>query len=532
MYEQLHDNLSGIIRDRHQHVLSGSRIGLEKESLRVDDDGKISQLPHPRVLGSALTNPYITTDYSEALLELITPPMQGILTTLEFLQKIHQFVYAGLGDESLWSASMPCVVDGEESIPIARYGTSNLGMMKTVYRRGLGHRYGKMMQVIAGVHFNYSMQDDFWPYYRDLAGQASSLRDFISDRYLALTRNLQRYGWLIYYLFGTSPAVCKSFLNGQPGPLKQFDATTYYLPYATTLRMGDIGYNNKKESEVGIKACYDSIDSYIECLAHAIETPYPEYEKIGVKVAGEYRQLNANILQIENEYYSSVRPKQPCASHEKPIHALGQRGVQYIELRSLDLDMFEPLGIGSAQLHFLEALMVFCLLQHSPLIDAAERRAIDNNGINAAHHGRDPALRLTRGQQRVLLQDWGREILCEMQGVCEVLDEANHCDSYRDSLRRQLALLEDASLTPSSRVLHEMSAAKEGFFETANRYSETHRDRLCALGLSGRDQELFENTVLQSVEKQRAIEASDTASFDEFLENYFLQGAPKQSATA
>ena len=532
MYEQLHSTLSRIVRDGQLHLLSGSKIGLEKESLRVDRDGKISQQPHPPGLGSALTHPFITTDYSEALLELITPPLQEISSTLGFLKKIHQFVYAQLEDESLWNASMPCVVDGEESIPVARYGSSNLGMMKTVYRRGLGYRYGKMMQVIAGVHFNYSLQDGFWPYYMDVVGSDRSLRDFVSDRYFALTRNLQRYGWLVYYLFGSSPAICKSFLTGQRGPLMQFDATTYYLPYATSLRMGDFGYSNKKESEIGIKACYDSVDSYIQCLARAIETPSPEYERIGIKVAGEYRQLNANILQIENEYYSTVRPKQPCASHEKPVHALDERGVQYIELRSLDLDMFEPLGTSASQLHFLEALMVFCLLQHSPLIDAPERQAIDSNEINTAHYGRDPQLKLTRCMKQVSLQEWGQEILREMQGVCEILDKSNRCEHYSTALRDQTALIDDPDQTPSSRTLDEMRKNREGFFEMANRYSEMHRDQLCSHALDQQDLGHLKKSVQQSIEKQHSIEASDTVSFDDFLESYFRQNPPQETMTA
>ena len=342
MYKQLHNNLSKIKQDNQQHLLSGGSIGLEKESLRVDRQGSISQQAHPVAFGSALTNPCITTDYSEALLEFITPPEQGVQAAIAFLQKIHQFAYAKLDGELLWNASMPCVVSGEESIPIAQYGSSNLGLMKTVYRRGLGYRYGKMMQVIAGVHFNYSMQDSFWEYIYENQTQNSSLQDFISEQYFCQIRNLQRYGWLIFYLFGTSPAICKTFLQGQPGTLEQFDDKTFYLPHATTLRMGDIGYTNKKENEVGVKACYDSLDSYVKCLTQAIESPCKEYEKIGVKVNGEYRQLNSNILQIENEYYSTIRPKQPLINNEKPTHALSQRGVQYIELRSLDLNLFDP----------------------------------------------------------------------------------------------------------------------------------------------------------------------------------------------
>ena len=532
MYDQLHSHLGRITQDRQQNVLSGGKIGLEKESLRVDSEGKISQQPHPSSLGSALTNPYITTDYSEALLELITPPIQGISETLGFLEKIHQFVYGQLKHESLWGASMPCVIDGESSIPIANYGPSNLGMMKTVYRRGLGYRYGKMMQVIAGIHFNYSLPDPFWSYYSEFFSNHVSEREFIDDRYFALTRNLQRYGWLIYYLFGASPAICKSFVNGQPGALQQFDATTYYLPYATSLRLGDIGYNNKIESEIGIKACYDGLDSYIQCLTHAIETSCPKYERIGVQVAGEYRQLNTNFLQIENEYYSTVRPKQPSVNNEKPVHALRQRGVQYIELRSLDLDLFEPLGISNSQLHFLEAFMIFCLLQESPRIDAAERQAIDSNEINTAHYGRDPALELTQGQQQVPLQQWGQEILHEMQAICEVLDAANSCSDYSATLRQQTAAMQEAALTPSARILHEMRTTEEGFFEMASRHSKIHQTRICEHELSSQDAKFFTDAVQQSMEKQLRIEASDTVSFDEFLEKYFQETLPEKAVTA
>ncbi len=521
MYQRLHNNLSKIIQDKQQHLLAGGFVGLEKESLRVDEGGRISQQKHPLSLGSALTNPYITTDYSEALLELITPPQQGVIAALKFLRKIHQFVYTKLDNELLWNASMPCVVTGEASIPIAQYGNSNLGMMKTVYRRGLGYRYGKMMQVIAGVHFNYSMQDSFWRYYSEIHANDYQLQDFISEQYFVLIRNLQRYGWLIYYLFGTSPAICKTFLKGQPGTLEKFDDKTFYLPYATTLRMGDIGYTNKKENETGIKACYDSLNSYVKCLTHAIDSPCDEYKKIGVKVSGEYRQLNANMLQIENEYYSSVRPKQPLIDNEKPTHALSNRGVQYIELRSLDLNLFESLGICETQLYFLEAFMIFCLLHQSPKIDSIERRAIDSNENNTAHYGRDPSLKLIYGDHKIPLKQWGLEVLHEMQGICETLDSQNGNKNYSAALKRQIEVMKDVSLTPSARMLEEMRANKETFFELASRYSEIHQNKLLDGSLSSNDLNFFNTVVLESLEKQQQIEASDQMSFDEFLKDYF-----------
>ena len=298
MYETARQRLQRLIDLKHSHLMRNSAIGVEKESLRVNNTGGIAQTPHPEALGSALTHPYITTDYSEALTEFITPPFHHIKQVLDFFRDTQQFVYQKLDGEFLWATSMPCVVAGETSIPVAEYGSSNPGRMKHVYRLGLGHRYGRVMQVIAGVHFNYSFPPEFWPVYSELESNRLPLQDFISESYMALIRNLQRFGWLIPYLFGASPAICKSFLGGAPTTLKEFNENTYYQPYATSLRMGDIGYQNNKEYEYGIKANYDSLDAYIESLTCAIETHCPEYEKIGVVVDGEYRQLNANIKRV------------------------------------------------------------------------------------------------------------------------------------------------------------------------------------------------------------------------------------------
>ena len=139
--------------------LTGIRRGIEKESLRVAPDGNLSGRSHPRELGSTLTHPNITTDFSEAQLELIT----GVHATPEAcigqLHEIHRYVYSSLDDELLWVASMPCFVGDDADIPVGRYGTSNIGMAKTVYRLGLGHRYGRLMQTISGIHYNFSLPE-------------------------------------------------------------------------------------------------------------------------------------------------------------------------------------------------------------------------------------------------------------------------------------------------------------------------------------------------------------------------------------
>jgi len=311
LHHILDQRVAWLLNADQRSVLDGRLLGLEREALRMAPEGSISQNPHPVVLGSALTHPYITTDYSEALLEFITPPLPSADQALRFLDDCHRFVYRFIGDELLWAASMPCILAGEASIPIAEYGRSNLGFMKHVYRRGLAWRYGRIMQVIAGIHFNFSLPDEFWMAFRDQEGDRRSLADFRSESYFGLIRNLQRFGWLILYLFGASPAVCKSFLDGKSTTLPAFDEHTCYGPYATSLRMSNIGYTNRTEKKSGVNVCYNSLAEYIASLTQATATPWLPYEKIGVKVDGEYRQLNANILQIENEYYTSMRPKQP-----------------------------------------------------------------------------------------------------------------------------------------------------------------------------------------------------------------------------
>lgn len=527
MYRIAEQRLSALISQGDKRLLTGSQIGLEKESLRVSPEGNLAQTTHPAALGSPLLHPHITTDYSEALAEFVTPPCTDIQDALNFLRDTQQFVYGVLDDapdnEMLWATSMPCVVAGETSIPIAQYGSSNAGIMKTVYREGLGHRYGRVMQVIAGVHFNYSFPEKFWPVFQSVEQQSGELQDFISSSYFSLIRNLQRFGWLVPYLFGASPAVCKSFLGGEMSRLDSFNENTYFQEFATSLRMGDIGYQNNQEAEIGVKANYDSVETYVESLKAATETVYTAYEKLGVVVDGHYQQLNANILQIENEYYSTIRPKQLMNAFEKPISALSQRGVRYVELRSIDVNAYDPLGINDRQLRFLEAFLVFCQLHESPVISEQERKEIDFNELAAAHRGRDPRLLLSRHGKKIHLKEWAAEILEAMAGVCELLDEGHENKPYSESLANQMEKVKDPDKTPSARMLTEMRAEGEGFFHFALRMSQQHQAYFRSLkNPPGRESD-FIGLAKESWAKQQSLEAADAEPFSEYLSRYFAQ---------
>ncbi len=523
MSQLLDQRVSSLFSHSSRDIFTANQIGLEKESLRVAQDGSIAQTKHPESLGSALTNPCVTTDYSEALLEFVTPPFSDNDSLMAHLRDCQTYVYSKIKDELLWATSMPCVLAGEKSIPLAKYGSSNLGRMKTVYRRGLGLRYGRVMQVIAGVHFNFSFSDSFWVYFKDAEKNSDDQQTFVTNSYFQMIRNFQRYGWLIPYLFGASPAVCKSFLNGHETNMQTFDDTTLYFPYATSLRMGDIGYQNSKEDKSGIKVIYDNLNDYIKSLHHAVTTPYPPYEKIGVKEGDRYLQLNANLLQIENEYYSNVRPKQISAPYEMPVRALQNRGVRYVELRSLDVNVYEPTGISKDTLYFLEAFVLFCQLNPSESIDWQEECASKKNIADVAHFGRKPGLKLINKGKEIALKEWASDIFARMQGICEVLDRGNEEMLYQSALERYRERVVDSEATPSAKILNEMREKKEGFYHFSLRKSQEYDTYFRRLSLSPEKKAYFDRLSEESILEQKKIESEDVLNFDDFLKHYFSE---------
>jgi len=499
--------------------LRGGQLGVEKESLRVTQDGYISTTAHSRALGSALTNRYITTDYSEALLEFVTPPVQSSWVAIQFLCDIHQFVYEAIGEELLWALSMPCMIRSEADIPLANYGTSNVGTMKTVYRRGLGHRYGRRMQAISGIHFNYSLPELFWPNYQDIEKSRENGKDFRSDAYLGLVRNVRRLDWFLLYLFGASPAICKSFLSGVETNLSEFDHGTLYGPHATSLRMSDIGYQHTNQASLNISA--NSLSEYIRDLIQAVRTPNSEYQKIGVKAGSDYLQLNVNRLQIENEYYSTIRPKRVAHSGERATQALQQRGVEYVELRALDISPFDPVGISQRQIKFLEVFSIYCLLSDSPPIDQIEHEANTQNRAMVAIRGREPGLQLRRNGSLLSLRAWGQEICDGMLAVAEILDKENE-HGYVETIRNQARAVTDADLTPSALLISELLKTGQPMFTYAMSLSRGHAEYFKELSpdLNVHHEMLYQESI-SSLERQVAIEAEDKVSFEEYLDQYF-----------
>jgi glutamate--cysteine ligase len=495
-------NLQARLASLPPERLKGIRRGIEKESLRATPEGGLALTPHPPALGSALTHPHITTDYSEAQLELITGVHPTPETCLEELLHIHQFTYRALGDEMLWVSSMPCNLPADENIPIGRYGSSNVGRAKSVYRMGLANRYGRRMQTISGIHYNWSMPD------------------VSSEQYFALIRNFRRHAFLLLYLFGASPAVCSSFVAGREHQLETLANGTMYMPHGTSLRMGRLGYQS--EAQASLAVSYNGLDGYSASLHEALTRPYPAYEAIGImNPGGEYNQLATGLLQIENEFYGTIRPKRVIRPGERPLHALRERGVEYVEVRLLDLNPFVPIGITAQTIRFLDVFLLHCMLSDSPHDTPQEIAALGRNQHKTAAFGRQPDLLLERGEGEIKLTGWGAELLQECAPIAAAVDAAHQTSDYSDALRAAQALLDEPELLPSARVLDVMQQDFDNSFIAFTRaQSQQTKAKLLALPFGAAQQAKFAAWSEQSVRDQQAIEASDSMPFEVYRQQY------------
>ena len=504
----LHDERLGALSSP---LLAGLRCGIEKESLRVTRAGDLARTRHPQGLGSPLTHSHITTDFSESQVEMVTGTHASAVTCLEELTHIHQIVYRQIEDELLWCASMPPELPVENEIPIASYGTSNMGRLKKLYRLGLAQRYGRRMQMISGIHYNFSLPDAAW----------AALRWEPNEAYFALIRNFRRHAWLLLYLFGASPAVCAGFVEGHAHKLSPLGNDTFYAPHGTSLRMGPLGYQSAAQAALGVS--YNSLECYARALEGALTTPHPAYEAFGIREGDNYRQLAPSVLQIENEFYSTIRPKRRIHRGERPLYALRARGVEYVEVRAIDLDPFSPVGIGIDTARFLNVFLLHCLLTDSAPDTPDETATIDRNQHLVSQRGREPHLMLERCGQSIALSAWALGILNECEPIAAALD--THAGfGHADALSAAVAALEAPGLLPSSRMLHEMAQDHaNSFTRFALTRSVQHAHELVAIQLPAAVEHRYSRIAQRSVGEQRDMEATDVLPFEAFRQAYLTQ---------
>lgn len=503
--------------EAHPFVLSGIKRGIERETLRITPEGTIANTPHPVSLGAALTNKWITTDFAESLLEFITPVNTDIDHMFSFLHDIHCYVSRKLPDDQrIWPLSIPGCISHNQPIELANYGNSNIGKMKMVYREGLKNRYGALMQIISGVHYNFSLPLIFWQE-REKITNIEEQREKISQGYLRLIRNYYRFGWVIPFLFGASPAICSSFLQNKSSnlPFETLPNGSIYLPYATTLRMSDLGYTNRSQSALGIS--FNTLEDYVRQLKHAIHTPSEDFARIGIKVNGKYRQLNSNILQIENEFYAPIRPKRVCQAGESPSDALLRGGIEYIEVRALDVNPFSPLGVDPNQVRFLDLFLIWCVLADAPEMSSDELTCCQRNWNRIILNGRKPGQTISLGcdTKRYPLSFVGHQLFTDLLRVAQVLDKQNNNDQYQSVCQTLSIAFDNPELTLSGQMLQ---AIKDmGQTNLGISLSEKYHQYLISSPLQILTEKQLDDEVHVSLQRQQELEESDTMNFDEFL---------------
>lgn len=445
--------------------------GIEKENLRVTNAGKISDGSHPKVLGHPLTHSYITTDFAESQLEIVTQPTDSIEKLYSELKSIYEFIFQNLEEETIWPNSMPPAVKVNEKINIAQYGMNELGQMKTLYRKGLSHRYGSVMQLISGIHYNFSLRKEYFEKIHP-ENHRENLQTFIDENYFVLITNYLHHAWIFPYLFGASP-ICE-----QSSIIKKVDYLTIhqkgyaYAQYGTSLRLSDLGYQNKARNLLHVS--FIDLNQYINSLRLATETKHGEFSKLGMYDGdGQKMQINENLLQIENEYYAPIRPKQPIKKNERPTAALQERGIQYVEVRALDINPLCPFGLSKDDIRFIELLLLFFLFNPAQPIAEKEYLGVLDNINLVATRGRDPDLELTTNKSRVKLTELTKKLFEEIQTFFSTMQLP---EEYQSAIQKQYAKILDNNLLPSQQCLNRIEATGQDFTEFNLQLAAQHKD--------------------------------------------------------
>ena len=480
--------------------------GIERESLRVDKNGKISQKNHPKNLGSPLTNKDITTDFSEALVELVTPTFESPEELFEHLNLLHRFLYSELDDEMLWNFSMPCAFKSEKEIRIAEYGNSNSGMLKHVYRKGLRLRYGSIMQCVSGIHYNFSFTENSWK-----TLNKSSDQDFINEKYLGMIRNIKRNFWFILEQFGASPVTHKSYLLDREHTLEKYNSSDLFLPYATSLRMSDVGYQSKIQDS--LKISYNRLDEFINALVKGIKTPIKKFNDMGMfDEAGIAQQISTGILQIENELYDIVRPKRSGPSGSRPATLLKTDGIEYLELRGIDINPFIPEGIDVNKIKLLDIYITHSLISDSPLMLDEEINEIRANQNIMVCEGRLENLMLSKGGELISLTELRKNFLAELEQTAEALDE--YSEGYLKAFHLEISNIK----LPSEKILTDMEDRGCEFQDYALNQSKRIAQNYKSSHIT--DFSALTNSALTSIEKLRNLEKSSSIDINKYVELY------------
>ena len=418
----IHNNLFELLK--HKSIRSSicdGLFGIEKENVRVDKNGRMATTPHPGILGDKFQHPYITTDFSESQVEMITPPLDSVDKVHGFLETLHDVVTQNIGNELLWPQSLPPLLPNEEDIPIAQFGGK--GVSKEKYREVLAKRYGRERQMLTGIHYNFSLSDRLERKLIKICCPDGNPEQFREALYLKMLRNFMRYRWFLVWLFGSSPVSDPSFKmkNLKTGEKKQV-----VCGHAVSIRTSSGGYSNEEEYFVD----FNSLDGFNKSISNLVEDG---------KLVGH------------EELYLPIRLKFDEA--EK---------ISHVEVRLLDLDPYEKAGISKDRLHLVHLFMLHCLFKNEPdVYDQKQQEIAANNQDLVACYGLKSDLNLSNFEgEEILVQDFGMEIYVELQNFLNVANLANK-KQYISAMNHCQSLMDGSVMRTSLRIREDI--LKEGF---------------------------------------------------------------------
>lgn len=342
--------LNYLIKENLSTQMFKGEFGLEKENLRVDETGRLALTPHPVEFGNKLLNPYITTDFSESQVEMITPVCSSLEDAYYFLENLQDIISLSLNGEYLWPQSNPPVLPEEKDIPLAVYESEGNGERE--YREKLAKKYGRKKQLLSGIHYNFSFNEDFIKVIYKEFGNNKSFKDFKDSIYLKITKNFLRYRWLLIYLTGASPVFHRSFEERFTEISEKLDNESYYFENISSLRNSKCGYKNDEDFFVN----YDSLDEYISSIKSLIED---------------------GKIESASEFYNPIRIK--GSKKKAALDQLKDGGIKYLELRIFDLNPFNKNGISLEDLYFINLFMIYMFLKNDNVFGEKQQKISNKN---------------------------------------------------------------------------------------------------------------------------------------------------------
>ena len=414
--------------------------GIEREGLRVTNEGKLALTPHPKVFEKKICNPYITTDFSESQIEVITPTFNSVEECYNFTNVLYDIVAQEIGDEYLWPISMPCILPEDKDIPIAEFCECPMGINARRYREQLMKKYGGKRQLISGIHYNFSFQDDFLKELHKKVGEGTSFREFKDNVYLKLVRNYLRYRWLIIYLLCGSNVIHDSFEKEYIESLNKINEDTYHNESALSYRNSQYGYKNN----IDLYPNYDSVKAYVDSMNNFVKD---------------------KVLESHKELYSQVRLK--AADIDNFLESLEKDGIKYLEYRSLDINPFEKGGISLNDLKFLEVFNIFLLVKEESDYEKWQEEALDNQKL-IAEQGLSN-VNLKRDGKNISKEEWGLELLSYIKNINDKLNLVSN-----EIILEMIDKIKDFKSTYAYKMLKKVKS--EGFIDAnlslAKKYKE------------------------------------------------------------